>query len=489
MTGALARPVSQPRRSDWVAAALFCASVASVLAVVSPGCRHWFAVPAVLCGIVLAADVASWLRRGHDALDPVALVGVLGLHFFFFAPFIQATAGFYMEHWTEHWATSIDHPQDWRPWFGAVLLLTLPGLAAYRAVVWWISERPVPGPMLPRLPLDTSLFRTLLGGAMLLSAALQVWIYALFGGIEAYSDWVRLHGARAFTGQFGLFLAAESLPMLASVAYSEWASRRPRLASFPAIALFLLAILAASLFFGGLRGSRSLVIFNLFWAVGLIHFRVRPVSVRVVALGLLFMILFMYSYGFYKWSRASGGLKGSKHQTSLLRTLVFDLGRVNVQAYVLLKLKQAQDYDYGHGGTYLGALALVVPSALWEDRPYTKRKYGTDLLFGRGQFARGRIRSNLIYGLGGEAMLNFGPWGLPFVFPVWGAFVGWARRQMAALDSRDHRWILAPLAVTLSLALLAFDSTNVLVLALKSWSIPMIILAVSAGFARVEERS
>ena len=52
--------------------------------------------------------------------------------------------------------------------------------------------------------------------------------------------------------------------------------------------------------FGGLRGSRSQTVWSLFWATGIIHLWIRPLSKRFIAAGVCFLVAFMYLYGFYK---------------------------------------------------------------------------------------------------------------------------------------------------------------------------------------------
>ncbi len=53
--------------------------------------------------------------------------------------------------------------------------------------------------------------------------------------------------------------------------------------------------------FGGLTGARTNTMYAMFIAVGMIHFFVRPISKKIVLVGLVALFVFAYSYAlFYK---------------------------------------------------------------------------------------------------------------------------------------------------------------------------------------------
>src|SRR5205814_3615915 len=97
-----------------------------------------------------------------------------------------------------------------------------------------------------------------------------------------------------------IFMVSESFPVLAMILFAVCASRSAAARSWLVIVAVLLGYFLLRIFFGGLRGSRSNTIWGLFWAAGIIHFWIRPITRRFVFAGLGFLVLFMYLYGFYK---------------------------------------------------------------------------------------------------------------------------------------------------------------------------------------------
>jgi hypothetical protein len=69
-----------------------------------------------------------------------------------------------------------------------------------------------------------------------------------------------------------------------------------------------------------------------------------------------------------------------------------------------------------------------------------------------------------VYGLTGEALLNFGPWGVLPAYAIYGACLGWYRRKLTTWDAADARTFLAPLVTILFATAFIADSDNVLFL-------------------------
>jgi len=122
-----------------------------------------------------------------------------------------------------------------------------------------------------------------------------------------------------------------------------------------------------------LRGSRSNTIWGVFWAVGIIHFWVRPLSKRMVLAGVCLLVAFMYLYGFYKalgrdvltvYEQGTLSELGEKLDRTFEGLVLGDLGRSDVQAFLLYRLSMpGRDYTYAWGRTYLGTLAPGVSGA------------------------------------------------------------------------------------------------------------------------------
>ena len=104
----------------------------------------------------------------------------------------------------------------------------------------------------------------------------------------------------ALAGLGWLIMVTDCFPILAMICFAVWIKRaRLRLGSFT-IALVLLGFFLVRMLFGGLHGSRSNTLYALFWAAGIIHLWIRPLTKKFVLLGIGFLFVFMYFYGFYK---------------------------------------------------------------------------------------------------------------------------------------------------------------------------------------------
>jgi hypothetical protein len=437
---------------------------------------HWFLIPVLLCGALVGADAVRWLGGRLDVFDPVGIIGLLGLHFFFVAPLLHV-------HW-DFWMRGVQPPDDWRDWLGAMAALNVVGLVCYRFGLKLSGRRSGQGSV---WTLDRRRLWPLLVGALLITGALQAYVYMSFGGlggfIQAYTN---RYEEQAFEGMGWVFMLAESFPILALIGYAAFAQRRPWAKTWLVLLCVIAIFIVLKIFFGGLRGSRSNTVWGLFWAVGIIHFWIRAVPRRMILAGLPLLLIFMYGYGLYKGAGADvlRALEGRQERLELeARTsrgvqtaLLADLGRSDVQAYLLYQLARSDsDYELGWGRTYVGALAILVPRWLLPDRPQTKVKEGTDLQHGVGTYSQGRVSSR-VYGLAGEAMLNFGALAVPVAFLLWGFVVGEVKRRLLLLHPLDVRWLLVPLVINLCFVTLVGDSDNIVFFLLKNAIVPFGVL-------------
>jgi hypothetical protein len=149
------------------------------------------------------------------------------------------------------------------------------------------------------------------------------------------------------------------------------------------------------------------------------------------------------------------------YQRDFKLLLLDDLARADVNAYMLYNLiRFPKDYNYRWGLTYIGSPTFLVPRTLWPNRPNYKIDAGTEATLGKSS----SYDSPRVYGLTGEALLNFGPWGVLPVYALYGACLGWYRRKLTSWDAADARAFLAPLATILFATAFVADSDNVLFL-------------------------
>jgi len=444
--------------------------------------QHWFVFPVFLCGILVAVDALDWLRGALDFYDPAGLIGLAGVYFFFLSPLLVV----YYDHKLMYLP---DQPEDYRNWLGGMAVLNAFGLLVYRyarkAAAAWMRPR-----MRSASTLDLHLFWPLLGLLLAVSFGVQLFVYASFGGIDGYVNAYMglLSGKDAFRGTGWITLVAESFPMLAMMGFAVVARRFQVLRSGAVIALVLTLLLVLQIFFGGLRGSRSNTIWALLWAAGIIHFYVRRLPRWTVLAGMGVLLVFGYLFAFYKnvGADAMDVLTSSDAHLEFARKtgrnmemlLVSDFGRADVQAFLLWKMwTEPETISYASGQTYVGAACLLIPAALWPDRPPGKVKWTTEAEYGPGSFTNGPIFSTRIYGLAGEAMLNFGLVGVPLAFAALGWIVVFLRRFAERLGTDDPLRMLAPFLINGCVLALLNDSDIQMVYLVKNATLPALLIA------------
>jgi hypothetical protein len=480
---------AEERQSVLAFAALLAVLTAAVFLLLSSEVRHWFVIPVTICGAIVLLDALDWVRGARDLFDPVGILGLLGVHFFFLAPLLHVV-------W-DQWMWYVQPPPDWREWLGYVGTLNAFGLLFYRGVVAYIERTPRRAAQLREV--DHSWFWPVAVSALVISALSQVAVFARFGGISGYVQAYE-QGRQGFEGLGLVLLVSESFPIVAIMCAVVWLARGQRTVSWATVAMVLLAFICLRFFFAGLRGSRSAMIWSLFWAVGLVHIFLRPIPRKLIPIGLVGVTAFMYVYGFYK----AGGVKGlekfveggaarqeyaEKSGRTMEVALLSDFGRADVQAFLLYRLTEyPRSYDLALGRTYLGTAFLLTPRQIMPDRPPLKDKFGTELMYGRGSYRPGKWVSSSVYGLAGETMLNFGPWLVPFAFGVLGLAVGYVSLMSRSLQPGDARWLLYPFFANFAFTVLIADSDNVLVFLFQNGMIPAAVVWLGSRLVRREAR-
>jgi hypothetical protein len=470
----------------FVQALLCCSAVVVAMILADTRFAHWFVVPVLICGALIGTDAIDFVRTAA-IMDPASLLGGLGIHFFFLAPLLHV--------WWNYWMLYVTPPPDWRPWLGGMALLNAAGLVVYR-----LTRADARGPAAGVRKLwviDAKRATIVFSALMLVSAVLQAWIYIRVGGlsgyIATYMEGEKNYGSTVagFAGMGLLFSISESFPILALFAFVSYLRAKGKKPGWGLLSLMLGAYLVLLMLFGGLRGSRSNTIWALFWAAGIIHSCLRKVTRGAVITAGALLLLFMYGYGFYKsaGTDAVKAIESSRQRQRLSEStgrtmpavILGDLGRSDVQAFALYKLLTPPvEYRCAWGRTYLGALALSIPRSVWPERPPTKVKETTELETGNGSFDPGVWQSSRVYGLAGEAMLNFGPMAAPIAFVMLGAAVKWARRALARLDPEDSRWLLAPLLLLVCLQVLINDLDIIIFFVVKFGFVPLTAVSLSS---------
>jgi hypothetical protein len=413
--------VAGGRQESWALGVTAVGMTTVLLVLLVPALRHWFVLPVAACGTLVAPDAVDWARRRLDTFDLQAVIGVVGLHFFFLTPLLHVTL--------DSWPRYLVPPADWRHALGQMALLNLLGLTLYRFVL----ARPAAGRRggAARAPARTDPARLQLAGALCAASSVVAfcWLVRQLGGVGGYLGTVA-DSREELVGMGTALLAAGQFPLLAfAVVVVRW---RVYLRAHPAVTMALVAALAvAQLVAGGLGGSRSHTVWPVMAGICMCHLAVARVRRRVLVAAFAVAVAFMYLYGLYKSAGSavldvlSGATTASELSAQTGRDLelllLADLGRADIQALTLDRQREGAA-AVGHGVTYVGDLAFLVPDRILPDPPADKVELGTDMLFGSGAYASG-LRSTHIFGLAGEGILNFGSAGAVMAFVALGLFV------------------------------------------------------------------
>ena len=474
------------------AATALCTTVVVLLAALDERFRHPFLLPVTIAGILTGADASRWVRRDIDVFDSATLVAGIAFYFMFVTPLLHV--------YLDYWMKGVAMPPDWRTWLGWMGGINAFSYGCYIAVRTFRAPRATPSGVHSRTRMvwhvkpTTGLIVISLG--FIAAAGAQLWLYGRVGGLGGYlaAFDARASDSNPFLGTGWIVTIAESGPILFVLGFVQMAVRRPSLRRWSVIVAIWLLCAALLIFFGGLRGSRANILWNMFWAVGIVHLTLRKVPKSAAVAFAVVAVLFMYGYGFYKslgsnvWTSMSSISAtrdlGEETGRTFSTVLLGDLGRSDVQAYLLYQTAAPQsDYSYAWGRTYVGALALVIPEARWPNRPVTKVKEGTDAQYGAGTFAGG-FKSSRIYGLSGEALLNFGYPAIPFAFLLFGLLVASITRTTGRWEPQDARRVMMPLMTIVCILLLVSDSDNVVWIVVKYGAIPAAVVFLSSSRMR-----
>ncbi len=478
-------------QSSW---AFGCAAVAAVILgflLSSAQFYHWFLIPIALCGVLTAKDAVGWVSGRVHAFDPLGVFGMFGFFFFFLAPLLHVSLNY--------WMWEVVAPPDWRDWLGGMAILNAAGLIAFRAVIYLCAGKGAPRPSRVTWVLDFRVFPAIAISVLVLTTLLQTWVYMKVGGIGAFVAIFQQSyqtNSDYFAGWGWIFMISESFPIVAAFLLVAYARRKRFQPNGLQLAAGVMVFFVVQLYFGGLRGSRLNTAEGLFWAVGAFHFFVRPIQRSTIFVGVLSLLGFMYVYGFYKdganvetafASSAARAAVEQKSHRSLDGLILGDLGRADVQAYLLYKtIDDPYSFKRADGQTYLSGLMLFLPGRFRPTSLVNKEKISSDLIWGAGVFTPGVLWSTRIYGLAGEAILNFGYFAVPVAFIVLGLIVAALDRWICSLNSQDARLLLAPFIIYLVCVwAVSSDFDNVVFSVIKQSFVIGLVIVLSTKRVRV----
>ncbi len=456
-------PRKRFRKGDYAISFACVCAIALIFMIISRPVVHWFILPVMACGVVTGVDIIRWIRGRLDLFDPKAIIGFLAFYGCFLTPILHVMWDrFGVNNDLLLWG-------DWRFWLGAMGALNVVSLLVFRLAHNYLFNWSAPSTV--GWKIDSKRFHFFFSLATFCSLA---GVFAFFSRLNGIPGMVKSfeENLQAYTGKGWLLVFAWPLAVLCFIILIyTWTEREHHTRRPASIGVVLVCTFGITQFIlMGWYGSRSATIWAMFWMAGITHYRIDRLSRKMVAIGIIFLIAFMYFYGFYKeQGRTAFGvlddpntwLQPKGYQRDIKLLLLNDLARADVNAYMLYNMtKFPKDYNFRWGLTYAGAFTFLVPRNLWPNRPNYKIDAGTEATFGKSS----TYESTRVYGITGEALLNFGPWGVVPLYALYGACLGWYRRKMISWEISDARMFLAPLVTILFATAYVADSDNVLFL-------------------------
>jgi len=423
-----------------------------IFTMVEPKTCDWFLLPAIFCGVLIGSDVVAWFRGQIDPFDPKGLIGFVVFFGFFVAPILHVVWNDYDPYLRFH--------GDPRKWLLVATTANAMGLLVFKGAQHWAYRHTnpiqntwevVPQRILPIM-------------ALVMPVAFGTWLYfeRLKWKRGVVEEFVLSHLAMQGSGWLlifgGEFMAVLLLMGLISRTMAKRMDRSWKTCAF----IFLVGVVG-QLFLTVFSGIRGLILQGIFWIAGLIHYYWRRVSPTFLLIGLICFLPFMYFYSFYKDLMQPGMLtsltvikqsKELERETgrTFHRVLLSDLARADVQARIASGVMDpGEKYDLMYGRTYLFALSKLIPATirqlLFEEPSFlswSKGKAFIDLNEGKGFVSEQANWGTNAFGLGGEAMLNFGLLGVPVAWLVFGLVLGIFRHKRDTLHLQDARWALVP---------------------------------------------
>ncbi|MFY0686937.1 MAG: hypothetical protein JXQ90_07225 [Cyclobacteriaceae bacterium] len=454
---------------------------------------HWFSVPIFFLGLIIGVEVIKWLKGVYSPLSINGLIWPFLFHFYFLSPFLHVL-------WDWHLVMITDGPNDWRNWYGLISILNVAGILLFK---WVINKRKRDvSNQQWALIISKNRSRLIFPVFIFLCIAGQVFIYLGFGGIQGFIDFresgigTGAGNGNMFVGMGYLFAVVESMPIVLLI----WIFLNERMnkffrQNFVYIVILVLSFVALKFLFGGLRGGRTIILFNLIWFAGLVNIYFIKLTTRTIVLGIIGLFILSSLLFWYK----HGGVEGIKnvlndeYKERLLAkrftvggderkfVLLADLSRTEIQSYALYKLFNS-NYSLGYGRSYIGALFHIVPSKVLPNKPATFVKERTDLFYGPGFYQRKTATTDgfhvpLIFGFSGEALLNFGIIGYVMSFLILGYVIRLLSNfESRAYHKRDIRLIFSPFLIVIAIFFIKDDSFLILQSIASYGLIPFLVI-------------
>jgi hypothetical protein len=443
-------------------------------------------------GMICIYYTLLWLSARIDVFDPLGLFGMFGIIYYLISPIGQIGA----DYWP--FIPSLSGRDEW---FNLWAALNTAGLLIFAGIIGRPTR--MPRPLKREWVIDYKVFRIAALVALLVTFAFQLYIFSKFGGVsgfvQAFSMRQEQRLGRTESDPFSdmgfPLVIAESFKYVFAMCCIIYFRKKSYAHTMPFFALLMIFLLIIFLVFGGLRGSRSATIFSLVFAAGMYRFWIRNIPMKVIVLGVAFVFSFLNIYYWYKIAGTSGvsamfdkdarGGFNSARQDNTVYVLSRDLGRLDVQTLAMITHEE-QGVPFQYGATYLGAPFTVIPTAVVPWKPQSLARVKSDVVFGPGKFDPKYKLTTIVFGLVGEAFINFGYIGILLAYAALGFVTARIRRYVYGLQALDARRLLLPVFCLLPVNILLTDAGVLVMILTRALLIPSILVFISIRSRKID---
>lgn len=402
---------------------------------------HWFILPLLVCGTLSGSYLVAWVRREIDLFDPLAAVGGYFYLNYFLAPLLHIA----------HDIQSYDiiYP-DRAKWMGIVACFNIVGLFCFKIVQRYIFQ----SVHSVKSYWSFNEFRFFLCWLLfsLVCLSMTIVIKTIFGGLTyTMSESIGTLGKDTSSVSF-LLMLADPLIWFIMTGIIYFMLKKEYKIKIISVSVLLFVPFIIQFLLMAQRSSRIGLLMPVVLTAITIHYFLYKLPFKFIGVMLCLVFIFTYLFDFKKklgdegWAAfysasARKSMAYERGGVSPIMSLLEDYSRSNVHAMMIYKiLEEPNTFAPQYGKTYGMGMLMFIPRAIWKNKPRNpKIEAGTKII------DYGSDESQRQYGLTGEAMLNFGYYGIAPAFIVFAAVLGFFRKKIATMEPTDARLFLVPI--------------------------------------------
>ena len=442
--------------------------VVSVLVMMNPDMMVAALIPITLCGMITVRQITKTTSEPDYATNVYFYAWI----FLFISTFISPLIHFYHDYWVSYMTP---RPYKWNNYATTISVMYLVGILIWLFIFqkdnlvrkdstkWELNKY----------------WRHWIFIFLLVSFIAQMYVYSRMGGILGYIYAYTEGSEDSFKGLGLFFMLSESFPYtLIIYLILKFKNRNISRLGFFALILFVFLV---TLFFGGLRGSRSNTILFIVITVIAMNIYIYKVQKGDMVVLLIGFFIFMYvgrmykDYGANMLKESTTVIQDKTDLSSVETTIIGDLARYDVNAYELFILDVVRpNYRLRWGETYLWGALTFIPGGSYIIKKFNlkgRSPAAAELFFGFQDIENSRILGPI-----GEWFINFGRYTFFIIYFIIGFFIRYIRRYTQSLSLDDIRFLIVPSLVVFIPQLVLSDFSNICFFFVKRVVVVFILL-------------